>query len=265
MRRRSLETLDFTATPRKDDINPSSTLQQLSVPDTFDKILTPARIIITGPTMSGKSHFIYQLIKFRDIVFESSFEQIIYCLPPNSLNLHIDFVNALHDVCSNLSLIIIEDMPDLEALKLDANKRPKLLVIDDLMRKALNSSTFEDIITQKSHHANISIILTTQNIFLPSRNGKSITRNCSITVIFFDGNDVQMLGVLSMQMFPKGHNFLHQCFDWIHRHPDKVDRSYLIIDSTPRSPLSRHMKVRTNIFPTKPNLIPEPLFFFPEQ
>ena len=149
-------------------------------------------------------------------------------------------------------------------LALDLDTRPKLLIIDDLMRKAFNLVDVLDLLTQTSHHANISVILTTQNIFLPSRYGKSIIRNCSTTCIFWDSNDVQMLNILSMQMFPKGNNFLHQCFNWIHHHPQKINIPYVIIDGAPQSLLSRQMRVRTNIFPEDVGGSSTPIFFFPE-
>ena len=88
-----LNTVDFTESPRLEDINTNSTTQTLKVPENFDKIATPSRLLITGPTMSGKSRFILQLLQNRHTIFDRDFEQIIYCLPPNCFNLHADFLD----------------------------------------------------------------------------------------------------------------------------------------------------------------------------
>lgn len=261
-----LPLVDLSTVPRKNDINPSATLQKLIIPDNFTQIITPSRIIVAGPSMAGKTHFIFQLVKYRDLIFSGKFRQIIYCLPPNCYNLHMDFINDLKNECHDLNLKIIEDMPDIDALALDRDKDSKLLIIDDLMRKAFNSSDMLDLITQKSHHANISVILTTQNIFFPSKFGKSIVRNCSTTILFWDNNDIQILNTLSMQMFPKGHNFLYQCFDWLHKNNScNLGRCpYLVIDGATQSLLSREMRVRSHIFPHHSTNVISPIFFFAE-
>ena len=258
-----LRQIDFTATPRLNDINAKATAQVLKVPPNFEKIITPARIIITGPTQSGKSRFIFNLIKHRTTMFSDEFQRIIYCLPPNCFNLHAEFLDNLKDVCADTDLKIMEDMPNIDELALDIDLVPKLIVFDDLMRKAFNSTKVLDLITQTSHHANVTVIFTTQNVFLPSKYGKSIRYNCSTTVIFFDGNDVQMLNILSMQMFPNGNHFLQQCFDWIYQHSHIVKARYVLIDGAPSSLLSRQMRVRTNIFPDI-NSPAKPVFFFPD-
>ena len=259
--------VDFTSNLRVPEINTSATIQQLKIPDDFIKFIAPARICVAGPSQSGKSHFIYNLVKFREIVFNVKFKRIMYCMPPNCFNTRIDFINKLKDSCTDIQLQIIEDMPRIEELGLDLDTEPKLLIIDDLMRKAFAADDIVDLITQKSHHANITVIMTTQNIFQPSKHGKSIVRSCSHTVIFWDSVDVQLLSLLSQQMFPKSHNFLYQCFNWLHKNNigEHARAPYVIIDGTPQSPLSRQMRVRSRIFPTQEDSEIKPIFFFPDE
>ena len=91
----SSQTVDLTTVPRTKDVNSAATVQFLKIPEIFDKLVTPARIVISGPTQSGKSHFIYELIKHRKTVFDNDFEQIVYCLPSNCFNLHIDYIKFI--------------------------------------------------------------------------------------------------------------------------------------------------------------------------
>ena len=66
-------------------VNPSATAQVIKVSENFGKIRCPSRILIAGPTMSGKSMFALELVRHRNIVFDSSFDRIIYCLPGENL------------------------------------------------------------------------------------------------------------------------------------------------------------------------------------
>lgn len=67
-------------------LNPSAKVQQLNVTDDFSKLRTPCRVLIAGPTNVGKSHLMYKLVKYRQIVFDCQFDKIIYCSPEESLN-----------------------------------------------------------------------------------------------------------------------------------------------------------------------------------
>ena len=254
--------VDFTAFPRVKDINKNATAQILQIPPNFDKVMTPFRMILAGPTMSGKSRFIANILKYRSVIINNKFKKIVYCLPAKGFILHAPYLDHLKDLCADVDFHIIEDMPDIESLSLDQDTDSKLIIFDDLMVKAFNSDDVFTLITQTSHHANISVILTTQNIFYPSKHGKTLMQNCSTIVVHWDGNDVQMLNILSMQMFPKGSNFLHQCFEWMHKNPQIVPVGYVLIDGAPQSLLSRQMRVRTNIFPKHLESPPEPVFFF---
>ena len=39
------------------------------------KTMCPARILISGPTLCGKSEMIFNLVKYRDTVFSAKFER----------------------------------------------------------------------------------------------------------------------------------------------------------------------------------------------
>lgn len=248
---------------RTQDINVHSTIQKLLTSEDFEKLPTPARILVGGPTMCGKSHFISNLVKHRDAIFDNTFVSITYCLPSNSFHLHSDFIHALRESCEDIPVKIVEGMPNIEELGLDMSKDHKLLILDDLMQSAYNSKAMVDLMTSMSHHANITVVLTTQNIFFPSKHGNTMSKNCSTKVIFWDHSDVQLLGILSSKMFPKkSSGFLHQCFEWMYKN---TDVEYIVIDSSPVSLLSRQMKVRTDIFPRREGEKPKPIFFFPTE
>jgi hypothetical protein len=66
--------------------------------------------------MSGKSEFALNLVKYRDDVYSSKFERILYCLPDSSIHLHQNFIGRLREACESIE--IIEGLPDVEKLHL---------------------------------------------------------------------------------------------------------------------------------------------------
>ncbi len=101
----------------------------------------------------GKSEFAFNLIKHRSVVYDVNFTRILYCLPEDNIHLHTDFINRLKATCDILE--VVEGLPEVDKLQLKIDKRPKLVVIDDLVTKALASSVMLQLIMQDSHHSNI--------------------------------------------------------------------------------------------------------------
>ena len=159
-----------------------NTVEKISVNKDFGKIVTPSRMLICGPTMCGKSTFISQVIKFRHEIYDKPFERIIYALPEDSMHLHQPFLERLRETFLNIE--IIEGLPNITDLHIKEDKTAKLLIIDDMMQGAFRSQAMLELITKDSHHCNCSLIVTCQNIFLPTKYGRTFVRNCSEKVIF---------------------------------------------------------------------------------
>ena len=237
-------------------------VQELCVTKNFGKIACPSRLVIAGPTMSGKSTFALQLIKYRNLVYTHPFSRIVYALPEESLHLHQDFLAKLREACEAVE--IVEGLPDIQELHLATEKNShKLLVLDDLMIKAFVSSSLLELITRTSHHSNISVVIVTQSMFLPAKHRLTLIRNCSEKVIFHDKIDQMQLSILSRQIFPSKPRFLRECFDFIYQKTEKFDLKYVLLDASPLSEVPYNAIARSFIFPDKDGKI-RPIFFFPE-
>lgn len=241
-------------------INKQAKVQEIQVSREFAKIPCPSRMLVTGPTMAGKSQFALNLVKFRSQLYTANFEKILYALPGESIHLYQSFIQELRNVFADIR--IIEGIPDVEEHHLTADKNHKLLILDDLMVQAFASKGMLDLITKGSHHANISVILISQSIFLPAKNRLTLARNCSEKVIFHDKGDVNQLSFLSRMIYPGNSNFLSECFNYVYSATLKKDLKYLFIDSSPLSEVPHNCIVRTFIFPREDGKI-RPVFFFP--
>ncbi len=237
-------------------------VQELCVTENFAKISCPSRLVIAGPTMSGKSTFALKLIQYRNLVYTHPFSRILYALPEESLHLHQTFLAQLREACESIE--IIEGLPDIQELHLATEKNShKLLVLDDLMMKAFASTSLLDLITRTSHHSNISVVIVTQSMFLPAKHRLTLIRNCSEKVIFHDKIDQMQLSIVSRQIFPSKPRFLQECFDFIYKNTAKLDLKYVLLDASPLSDVPYNAIARSFIFPEKDGKI-RPIFFFPE-
>ncbi len=243
-------------------IKENSTIQKVEVPKNFGKIICPSRMLISGPSMVGKSTFVLQLVQHRHLVYDQKFERILYCIPEDSLHLHHEFLKKIQEAFPSLE--IIEGLPRLSDLQIKDNKIHKLLILDDLMTSVFETQSMVDLITKDSHHCNCSVIITSQNFFHPSKYGRTFVRNCSEKVLFFDKTDAKQLGILSMQIYPTKPTFLKSCFDWLYKHYSEERLKYLLIDSSILSHFPHNALVRTFILPNKSGRV-EPVLFFPPE
>ncbi len=243
-------------------IKENATIQEIKVPPKFGKISCPSRMLICGPSMAGKSTFVLNLVKHRDLVYDQTFERIIYCIPDDSIHLHQNFIKEMETAFPNLE--IIEGIPRIQDLHIKDNKNHKLLILDDLMISIFDTQTMVDLITKDSHHCNCSVIITSQNFFHPSKYGRTFVRNCSEKVLFFDKTDAKQLSMLSMQIYPTKPCFLKSCFDWIFKYHSHEKLKYLLIDSSVISLFPHNALVRTFILPNSAGRV-EPILFFPPE
>ncbi len=238
-------------------------VQILDVDDSFTKIICPSRMVISGPTLSGKSTFALKLLKHRKDIYSNSFSRIVYALPENMFHLHQKFIETLREICSFIE--IVEGLPDLLQLNLGLDKNShKLIIFDDMMTQVFESKQILELITTTSHHSNISVITICQTLFFPSKHRVTFMRNCSEKVIFHDKVDQNQLSILSRHLLPNKPNFLQECFDFIYEITQKKDLKYLLLDANPMSHLPHNCIVRSFIFPQNDGKV-RPIFFFPNQ
>jgi hypothetical protein len=108
------------------NIQPNVRVQQLDITRNFERIITPSRILISGPSLCGKSNLILKLIEGRNEIFSSKFHRIIYAFPEHSVHLRTPYLTELNQVSGGL-LELHEGMPILRDLRLLGDAEPKLL------------------------------------------------------------------------------------------------------------------------------------------
>ena len=240
-------------------INPNYVIQVLNLPENCLKFQVPFAMSISGPSQSGKTSFMCNLIENRDKMFTASFERIILCQHENLSFRHNETFERLRKTFPIIELV--SGLPNISKLKLDMNPSvATLLLIDDLQTEFLESQDMLHLLSVSVHHFNISVCYTLQNFFAPSRFGKSLSRNVNYKVFFYNRLDLTELRHISLQITPNNSTFLQSCFNFLlSQFPN--DRHYILVDGHFHSPTPQ-LFVRSNIFPKEETGEIEPIIFF---
>ena len=91
------------------------------------------------------------------------------------MHLKQDYIAALKEVCPIVE--IHEGLPDLEAQNMTEKSEQKLLVLDDLMFEFFGSKSMINVILEKSHHASVSVVVTTQGFHQDNLRARIALRN----------------------------------------------------------------------------------------
>lgn len=205
-------------------------------------IKMPFRLLIVGPTSSGKTTLVYRLLKQPKALFGTTFQHIVYAVPKMT-DSHAQFVDMLQNSFPHLT--VHEGIPDIEQLGVMTGS--KLLILDDLIHAVVNSESMHKAFTVLSSHTNTNIILISQNYFTQGKFANSLIRNISDKILFNDKSDRMWLNTVSRRMFPGSSGFLNNAMEWVTENFPQSWQHYLYIDSNPRSRLGVKHQVRTNI------------------
>jgi len=197
----------------------------------------PFTAVIAGSMGSGKTHFVTNMLLHSERTLSRPIERLIYC-----------YGTYLTDTFDKLR----QKFPGIELIRgidnnLNFNARVNnILVIDDLMTDAVNSSLVSDFFTKGSSHKNLSVILLTQNIFQQGVYGRTININAHYTIYFKNPRNIQQIGFIGRQMYRGKSNALIEAYE------DSVTRAhgYIFIDYKQETP--EKLRLKTNVLPTDP-------------
>ena len=197
------------------------------------KIKNPSTFMIAGPSSSGKSTLVKNIIKNLSEVFREPPERIIFCYSRDQF---------LYREIEKISPVPISFV---EGLNEDLKPKPKtLVVIDDLQNF---SEAICSWFTRDSHHYNCSVIYLTQNLFLSTPHHRTCSLNAHYLIIFKNPRDQKQIRILGSQLKPGNGHFVLAAYQ------DATNKSYgyLCIDLTQHCDES--LRYRNCIFPAFPD------------
>lgn len=198
------------------------------------KFKHPFTCMVSGPTQSGKTKFIQDLITHSDKMIEPSPDRVVWCY-----GAYTDGLTKLPDFVT-----VHKGIRDIDDFNVTENN---LLVLDDLMSEVGNDENMQEIFTKGSHHRNLSVIFVVQNLFHKAKWMRNISLNTHYFVVFKNPRDSAQVKYLGAQLSPgKGNaDFLWESYKLATRDP----HGYLLLDL--RQETSEKLRVLSHVLPTE--------------
>lgn len=200
---------------------------------------SPFTCIIAGPTQSGKTTLVKNILFNNQLIISPKPSVIYYCY------------SAWQETYNDLKFIypkiqFIKGIIDLELIN---KNQINLLILDDLMNKCDNDERILDLFTIESHHRNISVFLLTQNIFSKGKFSRTISLNTNYMIILNNPRDRSQIQYIARQMFPSNSKYLIESYE------DATSEryGYLFIDLTQQTP--NYYRVQSGILPNDQRII----------
>ena len=158
----------------------------------YDLRLKPNfKLFIHGPSRSGKTHFIGDLLKNKNVFTQEPPKLVVYVykvMQPKYEEMPIN--------------ILIPDQPNLdEKIFSEVNGESALIVFDDLMSSD-NLDIIARFFTVDGRHNNLSMIFTAQNMFVNNDHFRQISQNSDYLVLFKNPRNASTIRTLCQQMTP---------------------------------------------------------------
>ena len=195
----------------------------------FDpRLQGPFTMLIVGPSSSGKSQLVLQLIDNIDSLITPKVKKITYCYS----QWQNVFENYQTRVTFHEGMIGKDDIT--------GKQNHSLLIIDDLTDEE-HSASIKDLFIKDSHHTNTSVIFISQNLFLPNKDYRTISINSHYVVLFKNPREMNQIQVLGRQCFPENPTFLSK----VYASETTKPHSYIVLDFKQKTP--DKIRVRNSI------------------
>ena len=216
------------------------------------KFQHPFMMTICGPSQCGKTHFIKELIKFNDEIFEPPFTKLLYYYS-SSYQEMFDEIKSIINEQKNTALQNYEfikcklHIPSVTDIKQKLGNQT-LIILDDLMINATdnkdNTKKLDEIATRDCHHEDFSIIFTCQNLNYGNTKLRTARTNSQYIIVFNNVGDNRNLKTL---LFNKGlsKNFMECLIDDMNEN----DHGYIVFDNHIKS--KHNVRIRKDIFPNE--------------
>lgn len=203
-------------------------------------------ISVSGATCSGKTTWLYRLLRHKDIMFTKPPERVLYCY---------GIFQPLYEQIEK-TLPFVEFHPGLpsaeELRRLSDDKACNLVILDDLMESVTSSRDMENLFVKGMHHLRLSILYLNQNLYCKGAHSRTINLNTHIMVLMKNPRDVSQLQCLARQAFLGKSAFLLEAYKDATSQP----YGYLVLDFSPSA--VEEYRVRSQVFPEEDTIVYQP-------
>ena len=189
-------------------------------------------LLVVGPTQSGKTYFVQQILENNRIVYEEQKSIRIFWYYNQWQECYEKLKKSL-----GKSIRFERGVPKLSEDLCEINARyNNIIILDDLMAEATDSPVVSRLFTQ-GRHRNASVILLLQNMFPKGKYNTDISRNAQYLALFRSPSDRKQIGIIGERMFDK--NRVH--FMNAHYKETEKPYGYLLVDNKPGTPADKQI------------------------
>ena len=204
-------------------------------------------ISVTGATLSGKTYWVFRLLRHKDEMFISPPEKVLYCYgiyQPlfEQMEKEFPFITFHHGLPSEENLNSLSD----ETIC-------NLVVLDDLMESVTSSGEMANLFVKGMHHRHLSILFLNQNLYCKGKHSRTINLNTHILVMMKNPRDASQLQCLARQAFLGRSGFLLDAY----KDATSLAYGYLVLDFSPSG--EEEYRVRTKVFPGEDTVVYQPI------
>jgi hypothetical protein len=197
----------------------------------FFAFRTPANVVVSGPSGSGKSELMLRIIAEREKLVNILPKRIIWSYSVD----HPEFFKRLPK-----EVELMYGLPDFDNLGIADSDSHTWIIIDDQMDNL--NQTISRLFTAYSHKKKLTLWLLTQNFYDKNIHLRNITLNAHYLLCFVNHRDMSQFFRIASQVFPrKSKSLIH-----VYEELAKTPYSYLLIDTSILCP--DELRVRTDIF-----------------
>ena len=189
-------------------------------------------LLVVGPTQSGKTYFVQQILKHNRIVYEEQKSIRIFWYYNQWQECYEKLKKSL-----GKSIRFERGVPELSEDLCEINARyNNIIILDDFMAEATDSPVVFRLFTQ-GRDRNASFILLLQNMFPKGKYNTDISRNAQYLALFRSPSDRKQIGIIGERMFDK--NRVH----FMNAYYKETEKpfGYLLVDNKPCTPADKQI------------------------
>jgi hypothetical protein len=191
---------------------------------------------IVGPSQSGKTTLVTEIIQNHEKLICPFIQRIVYC--------YSQYQPKFESIKKNVEFV--QGLPDFDLFDPEVNN---LLILDDLEDECVNSSDILKLFTVNSHHKNISTFFLSHNYFRAGKYSRTINLNLHYLIQFSNPADKSQLCQMGYRMYPECAQYLIECY----ANAIQCGHRYLFIDFRPATP--DNIRCQTGILPSETRVV----------
>lgn len=206
-------------------------------------IHSPATAMIVGPTMSGKTSLIYEILKHADGMFQTPPERIVIA--------YTEYQPLFEEMEKNIDrLVLHQGLPSKEQIEdWSEGVQHIVLVLDDMMMQVAKSEESLNLFCVTAHHRRISVFMLAQNLYMPGKFARTISLNCHYVILFRNVRDSRQVLTFGSQVFPLKLKYFKEAYD----KATSIPFGYLVVDMSPST--NDNYRLRTRILPNEDTIV----------